>query len=115
MPFPLGKTAKERAIARAKALGFCSLPCLVLAAVFFTPWPRRLCTGAQEFRHEVRSKCLADRPKYSLKQSVEDEQDGNRYHASGASKAKICDEKDHERRQQDVSSAPSIGKRTCWI
>jgi len=40
MPFPLGKTAKERAIARAKALGFCSLPCLVLAAVFFAPWPR---------------------------------------------------------------------------
>jgi len=65
-------------------------------------------TGAQEFWHEVRSKCPADRPKYSLKQSVEDEQDGNRYHASGKSKAKIRDEKDRERRQQDVSSTPSI-------
>jgi len=40
MLLPLGKTAKERAIARAKALVFCSLPCLVLAAVIFLPWPR---------------------------------------------------------------------------
>src|SRR5438132_8160569 len=40
MSLPLGKTARERAIARAKALGFCSLPCLMLAAVFFVPWPR---------------------------------------------------------------------------
>jgi len=40
MPFSLEKTAKERAIARAKALGFCSLPGLVLAAVIFAPWPR---------------------------------------------------------------------------
>ena len=40
MSFPLEKTARERAIARTKALGFCSLPCLVLAAVFFVPWPR---------------------------------------------------------------------------
>jgi len=40
MSLPLGKTARERAIARAKALVFCSLPGLVLAAIFFAPWPR---------------------------------------------------------------------------
>jgi hypothetical protein len=68
-------------------------------------------TGTQEFWHEVRSKCLANRPKYSLKQSVKEEENGNRYYSSSISKAKIRDEKDHERRQQDVSSTPSNRKK----
>ena len=39
-------------------------------------------TGAQEFWHEIRTKCLADRPKYYLKQSAKEEQDARNEHAT---------------------------------